>query len=44
MTNPGKGFSYCCSAEDLRAAVPHAPDLRDENGNWPSVLGAVVQK
>ncbi len=38
VTDLAKGFTYCCSAEDFRTAVAYAPDLKDQNGNWPNLL------
>ncbi len=32
------GFMYCCAVEDFRRAVPYAPNLTDDNGNWPDML------
>ncbi len=42
MSDPGKGFSYACSPEDLRAKVPHAPNLADSNGRWPDVPAIIA--
>ncbi len=33
-----KGFTYCCSAEDFKAAVAYAPQVTDQNGNWPNLM------
>ncbi len=38
MSDLGKGFMYCCEMSDFAAAVPYAPDLKDEEGNWPAFL------
>ena len=32
------GHVTCCSLESFANVVSFAPDLRDENGNWPDLL------
>ncbi|KAK7023467.1 hypothetical protein SK128_010672 [Halocaridina rubra] len=27
LSNLGRGYTYCCTVDDLRAAIPHVPDL-----------------